>query len=119
MYPPHHLGGYELMWQSAVGHLREWGHEVRVLTSDYRGEAVDPSTPANAEVFRDLRWYWRDHAFPRLGPAGRLALERHNARVLRRHVEEFRPHAVSWWAMGGMSLSLIEQARRAGLAAEC
>ncbi len=36
MYPPHHLGGYELVWQSAVAHLRARGHEVRVLTTDYR-----------------------------------------------------------------------------------
>ena len=28
MYPPHHLGGYELMWRSSVEHLRAVGHEV-------------------------------------------------------------------------------------------
>ena len=36
LYPPHHLGGYELLWQSVVGFLRERGHEVRILASDFR-----------------------------------------------------------------------------------
>ena len=36
MYPPHHFGGYELVWRSAVEHLRRAGHEARVLTTDLR-----------------------------------------------------------------------------------
>jgi glycosyltransferase involved in cell wall biosynthesis len=35
-----------------------------------------------------------------------VRLERVNARTLRRHLAEFRPDVVAWWAMGGMSLSL-------------
>ena len=31
MYPPHHLGGYELVWQGAVQALRAAGHGGRVL----------------------------------------------------------------------------------------
>jgi glycosyltransferase involved in cell wall biosynthesis len=64
-----------------------------------------------------LRWYWRDHEWPALGARERLALERHNAAVFDRHVRERKPDLVAWWAMGGMSLSLIERARRAGLPA--
>jgi len=116
MYPPHHLGGYELMWRSAVAHLRAAGDDVRVLTSDHRAQAPDAAIPEDLDVHRELRWYWREHGFPRLGALGRLALERHNASVFERHVSDFRPDAVCWWAMGGMSLSLIGRARRAGLA---
>ena len=36
MYPPHHLGGYELVWRAAVRHLRSLGHEASVLTTDFR-----------------------------------------------------------------------------------
>jgi glycosyltransferase involved in cell wall biosynthesis len=112
MYPPQHLGGYELVWQGAVRHLRGLGHDVRVLTTDVRfGDAPEQ----DAGVFRELRWYWRDHAWPRLGPRARLAIERHNARVFDRHLAEHAPDAVTWWSMGGMSLSLIARARRAGL----
>lgn len=112
MYPPHHLGGYELMWRAAVDELRSAGHEVRVLTTDYRSPNPEPAIAEDPDVRRDLRWYWRDHAFPRLSPRGRLELERHNARVFGRNLNEVEPDVVSWWAMGGMSMSLIERVRR-------
>lgn len=107
------------MWRSFVEHMREWGHEVRVLTTGYRAPHGDLSVPEGKAVFRELRWYWHDHAFPRLSPRELIALERHNAAALRGHVEAFAPDVVSWWAMGGMSLSLLEQARRMGLPAAC
>lgn len=113
LYPPHHLGGYELIWRDAVAHLRRSGHAVRVLATDHR----EPSA-ANAEdddVHRELRWYWSDHRFPRRGPLARVHLERHNAATLAGHLEDFAPDVVSWWPMGGLSLSLVEQVRRAGV----
>jgi glycosyltransferase involved in cell wall biosynthesis len=102
MYPPDHYGGYELMWRSAVRHLRRGGHEVRVLTTDYQlPDAEDPEE--DPDVHRELRWYWRDHEFPPIGAFARLRLERHNARVLDRHLRRFALNVVNWWAMGGMS----------------
>jgi glycosyltransferase involved in cell wall biosynthesis len=119
MYPPHHLGGYELVWQSAVGHLRSAGHEVRVLTTDHREGEVGSSDASeeSRDVHRQLRWYWCDHEFPKLSFRARLSLERQNAATMKGHLAEFRPEVVNWWAMGGMSLSLIERVRRAGIPA--
>ena len=114
MYPPHHFGGYELMWRSAMLHLERHGHEARVLTTDLDIGAAEPD---DANVRRALRWYWRDHEFPRLSPLDRVRLERHNARVLDDQIREFRPDVVSWWSMGGMSLSMLERVRRKGLPA--
>jgi glycogen synthase len=111
MYPPLHEGGYELVWQAAVEHLRERGHDVRVLTTTHRSDEERPAEPA---VHRELRWYWRNYEFPRLPAVERLRLERHNAAVFDRHLRELRPHVIGWWAMGGMSLGLIERARRRG-----
>jgi glycosyltransferase involved in cell wall biosynthesis len=118
MYPPHDLrGGYELTWRSSVLHLRARGHEARVLTSDYRSPDLDPSSELDGDVHRELRWYWRDHEFPRLPLRERIGLERHNAEVLERHLRELRPDVVAWWGMGGMSLGLVERVRRAGVPA--
>jgi glycosyltransferase involved in cell wall biosynthesis len=114
MYPPHHFGGYELMWRSAMLHLEANGHEARVLTTDVDTGTDEPDDP---NVHRELRWYWREHEFPRLPLMERVGIERHNARVLDRHLRDFRPDVVTWWAMGGMSLSLIEAVRRKGLPA--
>ncbi len=118
MYPPHHLGGYELLWRSATEHLRREGHHARVLTTDYRRPGLDPGeVEADEDVHRQLRWYWRNHEFPRIGVRARIALERHNRDTLERHVSEFRPDVIGWWAMGGLSLGLIEQVRRMKLPA--
>jgi glycosyltransferase involved in cell wall biosynthesis len=115
LYPPHHFGGYELIWRGAVDRLRDAGHEVRILTTDYRHPSPDPAVDEDPDCHRELRWYWRDHEFPRINPLARLRLERHNRAVLARHLEEWRPDLVGWWPMGGMSLSLLEQVHRAGL----
>lgn len=115
MYPPHHLGGYELVWRGAVEHLRAHDHEVTVLTTDHRRDGVGGPDPPH--VHRDLRWWWRDHRFPRYGPWKRVRWERHNWAVLAERLEADRPQVVMWWSMGGMSLSLIERAREAGLPA--
>ena len=116
MYPPLSLGGYELAWRSSVEQLSSGGHEVRVLTTDY--DLVNRPRPEDEpEVFRELRWYWHNHEFPRRTPRERLAIERANSAALRRHLDEFRPDLVAWWAMGGMSLSMIERVRRAGIPA--
>jgi glycogen synthase len=113
MYPPHHMGGYELVWRSAVRHLRSLGHEVRVLTTDFR--LPEPMEPEDEDVHRELRWWWRDHAFPELRIRERVAVERVNARVLARHLRDV--DVVTWWSMGGMSMSLIERVRRRGIPA--
>jgi glycosyltransferase involved in cell wall biosynthesis len=117
IYPPHHLGGYEVIWRGVMRHLREQGHEVRILATDFRREQVSPDAGEDPDVHRELDWYWRDHEWRRLGFRQRLELERRNAATFDRHVREFRPDAVTWWLLGGMSLSLVERARRAGIPA--
>jgi glycogen synthase len=114
MYPPHHLGGAELIWRSAVEALRERGHRVRVLSSDYRAPEPDAAIAEDPDVHRELRWYWHEHDFPRIGPLERLRLERANAAVLERHLAELEPDVVCWWSMGGMSLALLERVRAGG-----
>jgi glycogen synthase len=118
MYPPHDLsGGYELTWRSSVVHLRTQGDEVRVLTTDFHAPGLPPEFELDEGVQRDLRWYWHDHEFPRMSLRERLAIERHNAAVFDACVADLQPDVVAWWGMGGMSLGLVERARRAGLPA--
>jgi glycogen synthase len=111
MYPPHHLGGAELIWHSSMEHLRASRCAVRILASDYRSEDPDPAFADSLDVHRDLRWYWRDHRFPRLPVRERLRIERHNLATIDRHLGEHRPDVVSWWSMGGMSLAPLARVR--------
>jgi glycosyltransferase involved in cell wall biosynthesis len=114
MYPPHHYGGYELVWAAAVAHLRARGHAVRVLTTDANTGAI---TPDGEEVFRELRWRLRDGAFEPISRRAQVALARHNHQVLERHLTAFAPDVVGWWSMGGLTLTLLETVRRRGLPA--
>jgi glycosyltransferase involved in cell wall biosynthesis len=98
-----------------VRDLRSRGHTVRILTTDYRRDDPDPEIPEDADVRRELDWYWLEHDWRPLPLRRRLGLERSNQRVLDHHLDEFRPDAVIWWAMGGMSFSLIERVKQRGL----
>jgi hypothetical protein len=109
LYPPQHLGGYELVWQGAVRALRARGHTVRVLCTD---TVLHPGAPEqDADVHRQLRWLWRDHAWPRLGRAERRAIARHDLRVLEAHVAALEPDVVAWFPVGGLPLALLGHAR--------
>lgn len=117
LYPPHHLGGYELVCEGVMKTAGACGHDVRVLVSDHRAPGVQ--APDTETVHRTLRSYLDSTAqqAASLRPAQRLGLERANSAELERHLREFAPDVVSWWGMGGMSLSLIERVRRRGLPA--
>lgn len=109
-YPPAGAGGYERICVAAVDALRRAGHGVRILTTP-----ADHAVNEDPDVHRELGWYWRAGAFVSPPWRERLRLERSNAAVLRRRLEGV--DAVSWWGMGGMSLGLVEQVRRAGVPA--
>lgn len=118
VYPPHDFGGgYELTWRSAMEHLRARGHAVRVLASTYRSPNLSPDEELDRDVHRTLPLYWEEHAFPRQPLWRRLAIERGSGRELARNLAEFEPDIVNWWGLGGLSLSLLERVRRAGLPA--
>ena len=114
MYPPHHYGGYEIVWRAAVRHMRGRGHEVRVLTTDTRTGATEPDDPG---VHRELRWALRGAEFAPLSRRAKVTLARHNHRVLARHLDDLRPDAVGWWSMGGLTLTMLETVRRRALPA--
>jgi glycogen(starch) synthase len=114
LYPPHHRGGYEMVCDGVMRTAAIHGHDVRVLASDYRVPGVGERDLL--PVYRELRSYLDSTAqhVVAYSPRQRLALERHNGAVLDRHLHDFDPDVVSWWAMGGMSLSMIERVRRRG-----
>lgn len=116
LYPPQYLGGYELIGQGVMRAARARGHDVQVLVSDYRAPGI--IAPDEPNVDRGLRSYLdaTAHESAPIGFGEVLKLERHNAALLERHLHEFSPDVVSWWGMGGLSLALIEQVRRAHVA---
>ncbi len=115
LYPPNALGGYEMSCRDVVDRWRARGHEVLVLTTGTTVTGVVEPPQIQPHVRRDLEWYWAEHAFVRPPIRTRWALERRNARALRRALDELRPDVASVWHMGGMPLSLLTALERAAV----
>ena len=115
MYPPHHFGGYELLWQSAMEHLRAEGHEVACSPRTSAQPSPDPAIPEGDDVGATCAGTGATTSGRALSPRERLAWSATTAASLEAPPRRPSARVVSWWAMGGMSLSLIERVRRAGL----
>lgn len=116
MYPPHHLGGYELSCRDVVERWRSHGHEVTVLTGTMRLPGVtDPPDERAHGVWRDLEISFRDGDLYSYPWRQRLGIERANQRALARAIEAVRPDVVSIWHMGAMSTGLLTTLTRSGL----
>jgi len=115
MFPPHHLGGYELACYDAVRHWRFFGHHVEVLTTTFRvPNAVDDPTDSTP-VRRELAFYWNEHRIVKPSLRRRIQIEQANQRSLARALTELRPDVVSVWHMGAMSLGLLQTVVEHGL----
>lgn len=117
-FPPAAHGGYERLWLSALAALREAGHAPSVLTTEpVAGAQVPPGADTGQPwpVSRELRWWWRDFGWPRFPPGRVVHVERRNRRVLERHLAD--ADALLTFNLGGMGLSLLAHARRAGVPA--
>lgn len=106
LYPPHHIGGYELRCRDVTESLLERGHQVAVLTSDHEVEGAGDESSTRYRVERSLRV----HGFfghPWLGIRDLTSLEEANNATLRRAIDRFQPDVVHVWNLGGISKSLI------------
>lgn len=100
LYPPHHIGGYELGCRDVVERLRARGHSVRVLTSSFRC-ADRPETGPDVE--RTLHCVLKADDPPHD--------KRAESRKLLRAVSTFQPDLVYFWNLAGLSLWLPFTAR--------
>jgi glycosyltransferase involved in cell wall biosynthesis len=105
LYPPVALGGYEACCQLVVDRLRE-RHDVRVLTSDQRADAV----PSESWIWRRLPLF--------SGISGdtltAAPVTRRAIREVRRALERFAPEFVFVWGGAGIpkgAIRVLETAR--------
>ena len=100
LYPPHHLGGYEVACQGAMERFAADGHDVLVLCASWRSDDVEETpAPPRLEVRRQLEgwWDWSSWSPTRPRLRERIAIERNNQKALVRAVEDFRPDVASVW----------------------
>jgi glycogen(starch) synthase len=119
LYPPHHVGGYEICCKEAVDRLRKRGHEVWVLTSDYDVKAPEKEKSIYRQLAIDLgaggTQFGGRFTDALARTVGLLRREVCNRRVFRRIAKAFRPDLVYLWNLTHISASLGMQAANMGL----
>src|SRR3954467_12815980 len=112
LYPPHYLGGYELICHAVVNALRARGHTVQILTSNHRVE--NPKGAEDPHIERSLLVHgFYGHPWRGIQSLAKLELE--NNRILKSALERHRPDLVYVWNMGGISKSLLTTLERTRL----
>lgn len=112
LYPPHYLGGYELICYMVVNELRARGHEVEILTSDHTVPGKDSGKESGIE--RSLRIHGF-YGHPWLNIVRLRKLERHNNETLRAAIQRHKPDLVYVWNMGGLSKSMVFTLQKLGI----
>ena len=113
LYPPHYLGGYELICEMVVEELRARGHQVQVLTSDHIVPGK-PSPQAEQGIERTLRIHGF-YGHPWLSLAQLRHLERHNNQTLLDAIRRHQPDIVYVCNLGGLSKSMVLNLQRVGI----
>lgn len=110
LYPPHYLGGYELLCKQVVDALMARGHEVTVLTSMHEaGDCVE--VQGKGRVRRHLEL---DVPFDQPGSVARgmrMRVGRWNAAVMGRILDEERPDLVFMWSQLRLTMACAHTAR--------
>lgn len=112
LYPPHFLGGYELLCREAVNWLAGKGHEIIVLTSTHGVEQVKAGTEQGVQVYRKLRLevpFDQSYSFH---PLRRWRTGRFNAACTAETVRRFQPDVVYLWSLLRLTVSPAEAAAR-------
>jgi glycosyltransferase involved in cell wall biosynthesis len=113
LYPPHHIGGYELICQTVVDQLRERGHTVPILASDHHVASAREQND-DPEVERLLRINGL-YGQPWRGVRQLRPVERANNQILRQALDHHRPDLIYVWNMGGLSKSMLLTLQASGL----
>ena len=96
LFPPFHIGGYELVCQKTADGLRERGHHVEVLTSTHGSGVVEEDT-----VHRVLSCAYRP---PDFFPDASATETRRNSQILAGEIARLKPEVVVLWNLHGLGM---------------
>ena len=95
-YPPHYIGGYELSCFSTVEYLKKQGHEVYVLTGNYKNESIEFEN-----VYRKLKYInYENSSF-----INKHQIEVYNYKTTKSILQKLNPDLVYIWSLRLVSLS--------------
>jgi glycosyltransferase involved in cell wall biosynthesis len=113
LFPPAHIGGYELACRDTVDLLADAGHECHVLTSDFSARDActsDKSTPYMIDRVMLLHHSW--------GGTHTMApfetVQKHNLDHLSEAIATVRPQVIYLWNLYGLGWKLLQALDQAG-----
>jgi glycosyltransferase involved in cell wall biosynthesis len=112
LYPPHYLGGYELICYMVVNELRARGHELSILTSDHLVPGKFSFDEIGVERTLKIHGFY-GHPWHNIRQLRHL--ERRNNQTLRAIINKFSPDLVYVWNMGGLSKSMVFTLQKLGI----
>ncbi|HYP41113.1 MAG TPA: glycosyltransferase, partial [Chloroflexia bacterium] len=114
LYPPMYIGGYEHMCFDMAQCFKARGHDVRVLTSDYRRSEVQGREEG---VYRwlALKRGWnlpatRDAEATAATALNTLRVQRRNVKIASRVMHQFGPDAVMFWNADHLGYGIVSAA---------
>ena len=95
-YPPYYIGGYEVACFDTVQYLKDCGHEVYVLTGNYKNESIEFE-----EIYRKLKYinYEKPSYFDK------HKVEVYNYELTQELIKKITPDLVYFWSLRLISLS--------------
>ena len=118
LYPPHYLGGYELLCRQVMQELAARGHEIMVLTSTHgSGEAVE--TLDGMEVRRTLQLDTPFGSPPSVSRLRRMRAGHRNTQAFKDAAAAFRPELVFIWSQLRLTIACTRAAEALGMPTVC
>jgi glycosyltransferase involved in cell wall biosynthesis len=102
LYPPASLGGYEVAASEVAAALRARGHDISVLTTDYRSAWAEREDGVARVLHSRLDAHWTPRSLPRAA-----AWERADVRAASLTLSGFRPDAILLWNVGSLAHSVL------------
>lgn len=117
LYPPHYLGGYEILCEQVCSRLAARGHEISVLTSNHGCGGASPTEVGHASakvVYRSLELFVPFGQAPDFRPRARHLVSERNRAAASRVLDEIRPDLVFAWSQLRLTLGAARAAIAAG-----
>lgn len=102
-YPPYFIGGYEIACKETMDYLKEQGHEVNVLTSDYH-----TSDSEEDNIHRNMHLI----DYNQTSRIQKKLEEYYNYKTVINAIKTIKPDLVYFWSLRGIGLGVIEAATK-------
>jgi glycogen synthase len=117
LYPPHSLGGYEILCQQIAEGFAAMGHQMQVLTSDWVAPGLGAVTePGEGGILveRSLKLMTNFPNPPGRNPLIELRTAAHNYRVTKEAIAKFKPECIVIFSQLRLSLGSAHAAEDFG-----